>query len=103
MELKKIRVMSLAKITLLFGLLYGIISGIASAVAYAKGDVLAAAGQQIPAIITTLGYWSLLVMPILNAIIYFLAGLIGAILYNLFASWVGGVNLEFSEPKPRKK
>ena len=97
MELKKIKVMSLAKISLLFGILYGIVSGIVSSIAYAKADILIAAGQQVPALITTLGYWSLIVLPILNGIIYFILGIIGALLYNLFASWVGGVKLEFSK------
>jgi len=103
MELKKIGAMSLARIALLFGLLYGIISGIVSALAYSQIDVLAATGQQLPTLITTLGYWNLIVLPILNAIIYFVLGLLCAAIYNLFASWVGGIKLEFSEAKPRKK
>jgi len=89
--------MSLAKITLLFGLLYGIITGISSAVLYAKVDVLAATGQQISAMITTLGYWSLIIWPIAYAIIYFVLGVLAAVFYNLFSSWVGGVKLEFSK------
>jgi len=36
-----------------------------------------------------------IVMPILSAGCGFISGVVHAFLYNVFAKWVGGVNLEF--------
>jgi hypothetical protein len=38
-------------------------------------------------------------MPVFYGVIGFLVGVVGALLYNLFASWVGGVEVEL-EVKP---
>jgi hypothetical protein len=95
MEIKKIGVMSIARISMLFGILYGIISGIFSAVAYANiGSITEEINSQVPAIISYLGYWSLIVMPILNGLFYFVAGALIALVYNLIANWIGGIKLE---------
>ncbi len=99
MELKKISILGLAKILALFGIAYGLVSGILLSFAYSKSEVLTAAGQQLPAMITGLGYWTILVMPILNGIVYFIAGIILAFLYNIFAGWIGGIKIEFAEKK----
>ena len=39
----------------------------------------------------------LIVMPVLGAVIGFVLGVIHAFLQNVFAGWVGGINLEFSQ------
>jgi len=101
MELKKIGILSLAKIAGLFGIIYGLISGILLSFVYSKLDILTAAGMQLPTTLTTLGYKSIIVLPILNGIIYFIAGIILAFIYNLLASWIGGINLEFKEVKKK--
>jgi len=101
MELKKIGILSLGKIAGLFGIIYGLILGIFYSFVYSKSSVLASLGQQIPAVITTLGYASIIVMPIIIGIIYFVVGIIGALIYNLLASRVGGVKLEFKEEKKK--
>ncbi len=95
MELKKIRILSLAKITCILGVIYGLVSGILVSFIYSKSELLASLGIQLPAAVTTLGYKSIIVLPILYGIIYFIAGIILAFVYNLLASWVGGINLEF--------
>jgi len=95
MELKKVGILSLAKIAGLFGVIYGLISGLLLSFIYSKSDLLASLGTQLPTTITTLGYKSIIVLPILNGIMYFVAGIILAFVYNLLASWIGGVNLEF--------
>ena len=102
MELKKIGALSLAKILGLFGLIYGLISGIALSIMYSKLDYFTAIGVELPTAITTLGYRSLIIMPLLNGIVYFIGGLLLALIYNLLSGWIGGVNLEFAE-KPKKK
>lgn len=95
MELKKVGILSLAKIAGLFGVIYGLISGLLLSFIYSKSELLASLGTQLPTTVTTLGYKSIIVMPILNGIIYFIAGIILAFIYNLLASWIGGVKLEF--------
>jgi ABC-type antimicrobial peptide transport system permease subunit len=102
MELKKVGILSLAKIAGLFGIIYGLISGILLSFVYSKSDLLASLGAELPATITTLGYASIIVLPILNGIIYFIEGIILALIYNLLAGWVGGVKLEFKEQGKKK-
>ena len=103
MELKKVGILSLAKIAGLFGVLYGIISGILVSIAYSKAGALASLGQQLPATVTALGYKSLIVFPILNGIAYFIAGIVIAFIYNLLADWIGGVKLTLVEIKEEHK
>lgn len=97
MELKKVGILSLAKIAGLFGVIYGLISGILLSFIYSKSDLLASLGTELPTTVTTLGYKSIIVLPILNGIVYFIAGIVLAFVYNLLASWIGGVKLEFKK------
>lgn len=46
---------------------------------------------------TALAFLALIGMPILFATFGFLVGLIEAYLYNLFASWIGGIELEIEQ------
>ena len=39
----------------------------------------------------------LIFMPVFGAIMGFITGAIHAFLYNIFAGWVGGINLEFQQ------
>jgi len=101
MELKKIGLLSVAKIAGLFGVLYGLVLGIFYSFIYSKSSTLASLGQQIPAAVTTLGYASIIVMPIILGVAYFVAGIVIALIYNLLAKWLGGVKLEFKEEKKK--
>lgn len=97
MELKKIGVLSLAKIAGLFGIIYGLVSGILISFVYSKSEILASLNIELPQAITTLGYKSLIVLPILDGILYFIAGIILAFIYNVLAKKFGGVKLEFKK------
>ena len=99
-ELKKIGVLPAAKIFGLFGLLLGVISVILSKVLCSSNSEFAAlAGLQCGAL-TGGG----IILGIVSAgVIYFLVGLIGAAIYNLFAKWIGGVTVELSEGKAKPK
>ena len=99
-ELKKIGILSTAKIAGLFGLLLGIISVILSKVLCSTSSEIAImAGLQCEAL--TAGG---IITGIISAgVIYFIVGLIGAALYNLFAQWIGGVTVELSEPRAKQK
>lgn len=88
--LRKIGVLSLAKIEaiimIIIGLIIGIFSGILSSLLrtteYATESTF------------VLGWWAVIVFPIFYGLIGFIGGAIGALLYNLIAGWVGGVELD---------
>ena len=44
---------------------------------------------------TALALLSIIGMPIMFATFGFILGIVEAILYNLFASWFGGINMDF--------
>jgi hypothetical protein len=111
-EIKKIKIMSLAKIAMLFGVLPGIIYGIqiglastvspltfAEATSYAMQDPIVA----LQAYLIALGWWSLIIAPILIGSVYFVAGIIVAWLYNMFVKAVGGIKIELVEKDVKKK
>ena len=89
-EVKRIGVMSVAKISALFGIFLGLVMGILFVIAskYAATSGL----PEIP--IGSTGWSSLIVLPIFYGIVYFISGVVGAGVYNLFAKWVGGIKLE---------
>ena len=95
-ELKKIGVLSLAKIAGLFGVIYGLLSGILVAVAYSKVSEMPELAAQL-GIVSQWGYYSIIIFPILNAVIYFIVGILLALIYNLLAKYIGGVQLEFKK------
>jgi hypothetical protein len=44
-----------------------------------------------------LGFLAIIVFPIMYGAIGFVAGAIGALIYNLVARWVGGIEIEFQQ------
>ncbi len=97
MELKRIGILSLAKIFGLFGVIYGLFSAILLVIVYAQTGNLQGVTEQLSTLMNALGYWSLLIFPILNGVIYFIAGVVLAFIYNLLAGWLGGIRLEFKK------
>ena len=90
--LSKLDVMSVAKIeaVLMFvvGIIYGVLASffIPFKVEAITGSLGLAAG---------LGFASLIIMPILYAVVGFFSGAIGAFLYNIAADKIGGIKMEF--------
>ena len=93
-ELRKIGVLSFAKMNALLSAFMGLIIGIFYAI---LGTFAQASGTQIISGIPTflLGFVLVLVVPIFYGIVGFIAGAIMAALYNLFASWFGGIEMKF--------
>jgi hypothetical protein len=93
-KIKKIGVLSLGKV---FGILYalmGLIMGavitlvsLFTAVAFSKYTAAGLGGMFF-------GIGSVIILPIFYGIMGCIAGVITAFLYNLIASWVGGVEVE---------
>ena len=48
---------------------------------------------------TALAFLALIAMPIMFATFGFIAGVLGAFLYNLVARWVGGIEMHFEQYK----
>lgn len=92
---KSIEPFSVAKIA---GMIYGCLGLLIAPVFLLIGVMGATLGQNNPfAGIFSVGFAVLI--PFLYGVFGFIMGFIGALLYNLFARWVGGVELEL-EARP---
>ncbi|MHA1866259.1 MAG: hypothetical protein ACTSWZ_07120 [Candidatus Heimdallarchaeaceae archaeon] len=106
MELKKIGVLSLAKIAGIFGAIFGLLGSLFTIV-YIKFIVpklitkIPVEQQQILANVAMPEIGTLLLTVVVYAVVFFLGGIIYAWLYNLIAKWIGGVKLEFNEKKKK--
>lgn len=96
-EVKRVKILSVAKISLLTGVLFGLIIGILVAVASSmtSADQLSSAG--IPSFLS--GPLAIIALPIFYGIMYFVVGIISAAIYNLFAKMVGGVQIDLVAKK----
>jgi len=91
--LKKIGVLSLAKIYTILMAIIGLVIGIVYAII---GLVISATTTE-PGIGAGIGLVGIIITPVVYAIIGFISGAVGAWLYNLIARWIGGVELEFGK------
>lgn len=98
-EIKRIGVLSTAKIFGLFGLLIGILSVVLSKIVYSINPQVAVTYGLDPSAMTIS---AMLIGIVFATIIYFLGGLIGAALYNLFVKWVGGIKIDIGAATSKK-
>ena len=89
--IKSVGVLSVAKI---MGMIYGCMGLIVAPFFLLIGLLGSALGQHNSPLAGIFGIGFAVLMPVLYGVIGFVAGLIGALLYNLFARWVGGFELE---------
>jgi hypothetical protein len=100
-ELKKLGVMSVARVATLFGLIFGLIAGIyfagiASLMPASEAAALGALGPMF-------SWWAVIIMPILYGVMYFIAGIITSVIYNLFAKAVGGIEVDLGAVSKKTK
>ncbi|MDO8516932.1 MAG: hypothetical protein Q7S33_02300 [Nanoarchaeota archaeon] len=98
-EIKKLGSLSIAKISGLFGVLYGFVVGVMIGVIstmYNSPTYATALGADYTAY-STMGWAALIIMPILMGVLYFIAGIVMSVIYNLFAKQIGGIEVEFAE------
>ncbi len=88
-KLKKISILSVAKILCCLNALVGFILGVVVTVGSMTG--------QEDEGLWGLGPWALLVFPIVNAGLGFLTGIFFIWVYNLFAQWFGGIEFELED------
>lgn len=100
-ELKKINVLSATRVMVLFGLVAGIVMTLYMWGLYTltPTDVLASMGVQG----LSFTFSAAATILLLQVVLYALIGAIGALLYNLFAKWIGGIRVELAEVKIVKK
>jgi hypothetical protein len=86
MKLQKIAVLPLAKIFCCLDASVGLVLGFVVTV----GSILGQEGEGL----WSLGVWSILVFPLVNAVLGFLTGMFVAWSYNLFSAWLGGIEVD---------
>jgi len=94
-ELKKIGVLSVAKIGGIFGLVMGVLSVVLTKIICSQPNVAEVTGMAFQC--EAMNATGILLAVISAGVGYFLVGLIGAALYNLFAKWIGGVKVDFGK------
>jgi hypothetical protein len=72
-----------ALIGLILGVFFGLFSSAMGALAPGGGGM-------------NFGWLSIIIFPIMYAVIGFIAGLIGAFVYNIVAGWTGGIEMTLS-------
>ncbi len=107
MELKRVDVMSLARLYAALGALVGFIIGlIVTIISLAIGSVAPlipeATMSSTPFFWGMMGALSIIVMPITYAVLGFVSGAVSAFLYNIVAERVGGVELDLQTAKKRR-
>lgn len=117
-EIKKVGLMSVAKVLMLFGVLLGLFQGTLMGIIssqYASEGVTLTVSEAFEYIalnptagftplFLALGWWSILVSPILTAIGYFIMGIVLAWVFNMAVKLVGGIKIEIDEKvTPKKK
>ncbi len=110
-EIKKVKLMPIAKIAALFGVLMGLLFGlqmgffsVSNPLTFAEATEYVAQDPTIAltAYMVAFGWWSIIIAPILFGVGYFVSGIVLAWLFNMFTRLVGGVKVELSEPKKKK-
>lgn len=105
MTVKRVGILSVAKIQSLLmfviGLIIGVVYGLIFIIFGAALTALAPNGQNqaIGGVSTVvIGVMMMIAFPLLYALIGFIGGAIGAGIYNIAASFVGGIKLELEGP-----
>ena len=94
-ELRKIGVLSYAKISAVLSAIMGLVFGVLEAISGAVISSSGTAPQEALGLFGVLSYAVIIVMPIAYAIIGFIFGIVGAFIYNLVAKGIGGIEMHF--------
>ena len=92
-KLKRLGVLFSAKLQAIVMGIVGLIAGIL----YAFGGFFYELFTGTLNLGTALAFFALIGMPLLFSLFGFLAGAVGAVLYNLVARWFGGIEMDFEQ------
>jgi hypothetical protein len=103
-EIKRIGIMSMAKIYGLSMAILGFVIGIfVGFIMFFLGTYVGSDGPFSRFLGPGLGIVGFIFMPVLYGILGLLFGGFSALIYNLLASWVGGIEIELEEKEEIKK
>ncbi len=92
-EITKMEVLSVGKVYALTLAIVGFVAGIFVAIIGSAVSTFTRPGM----FGTGFGIASIILLPVIYGIIGFIAGIIGAAIYNLVAKWVGGIEIELKD------
>lgn len=110
-EVRKISVLSVAKVALIFGVIVGIIQGIfmgfsvqqmiasnpdLAGMSFSDESIAGDSQMMFSLVLIKLGWWNIITTPIFLALIWGLGALISALVYNLIAKIFGGIKVELA-------
>ena len=107
MVLRRVGVLSVAKMSAILSGIMGLIIGIVYTLIFsfilslfagipsATGNASGLGGLEVLGLFAGFGMLSIVIIPVVLAILGFLTGAAGAFIYNLIAGWVGGYEVEF--------
>lgn len=87
MSLAKIYGLSMAVMGFIFGLFFGLLMA-------GAGSAASEAGAAEAGILAGVGMFAIIVFPLMYGFLGFIAGIVGALVYNVLAKWVGGIAVE---------
>ena len=95
MIIRRIGVLSAAKMFGILGLAIGLLVGVMMFLVTSMGGMAAAAQEQSGAgLVAGMGLLAVIVMPLMYGVFMFVGGAIQAFLYNVAARYVGGIQIE---------
>jgi len=102
-EIKKVEIWSVIKITFLLSLIVGLVLGffyfsLISVVGQIAGS-FGAPESELGNITGGIGFFLAFFIAIFTAVFYTLVSAVIAVLYNVFAGWAGGIRVELSRDK----
>ena len=103
MKIKKLNLLSFARFQGLLGALLGLLAGIIYSFGGLVVDALVTLGwvvtTETPGLSygTVLAFGALIGMPLIGLVVGLVIGFISAILYNLYAKWFGGIEIDFEQ------
>lgn len=90
--IKKLGILSVAKIEGIIGVVIGFIIGVLFFVA--GGVASSVTGSATQSSLASFGALSIIIFPVFYGIVLFIGGAVGAWIYNLAAGWIGGIQIE---------
>jgi hypothetical protein len=98
-EIYKISVGSCAQVFAIGMAIVGFFSGIIAAFFSLTPDRDAFCLKEFCPIYSGLGFWAIIIFPVVYAVMGSIGGWLGANIYNIIARWAGGIVVDFKDVK----
>ena len=93
-SIQKLGILSVAYFLCIFYAIMGLFNGIVMALQVSSSTLSASMDPTILEPLSGLGWWLVLIFPIVFALIGFFAGIIVSLLYNLISKYTGGIRVK---------